>query len=101
MQRAKIRETGLEGLVRAAIVSEEVGAAKPDRRIFERALGEIGATAASTLFVGDNPDADILGAKPLGMSTAWVHCGRAWPYDDQLPDHIIGHVSEVRRTVLG
>ena len=101
MQRSKINESGLDGLVRAVTVSDEVGVDKPDRRIFERALADIQAVPAATLFVGDNPDADILGAKSLGLSTAWIRLGREWPYPDRPPDYVVSHVSEVREIVLG
>jgi FMN phosphatase YigB (HAD superfamily) len=53
------------------------------------------------MFVGDDPDADILGAAVLGMRTAWVHRGRDWPYDVRHPDYVISRVSEVRGLVLG
>ena len=101
MQRSKINESGLDGLVQAILVSEEVGVAKPDRQIFERALTDIRAVATATLFVGDNPDADILGAKTVGLSTAWVRLGREWPYPDRPPDYVVSNVSEVREIVLG
>ena len=100
-QRAKIRETGLEALVRVVIVSEEVGLKKPDRRIFELALKQIDASPSETIFVGDDTDADILGAKEAGMRTAWVHRGRSWPYEDRRPDYVLGDVTEARDIVLG
>ena len=101
MQRSKINESGLYGLVQAVTVSGEVGVVKPNRGIFERALADIQAVPTAALFVGDNPDADILGAKSLGLSAAWVSLGREWPYPDRLPDHVVSHVSEVREIVLG
>ena len=101
MQRSKINESGLDGLVQAVTVSEEVGVAKPDRGIFERALADIQAVPTATLFVGDNPDADIRGSKSLGLSTAWIRLGREWPYLGLPPDYIVSHVSEVREIVLG
>ena len=101
MQWTKVRTSGLDALTRTVIVSEDVGVAKPDRGIFEVALSGIGASAETTLFVGDNPDADILGAAALGMLTAWIRLGREWPYEDQRPDYILDHVAEVRGIVLG
>ncbi|MCB0115586.1 MAG: HAD family hydrolase [Caldilineaceae bacterium] len=44
---------------------------KPDPEIFHRALGRIGASPKSTVFVGDNPDADIRGAQNVGMRGVW------------------------------
>ena len=101
LQTSKVRESGLNLLVQSVVISEDVGVAKPDRRIFEQALARIDARPSTTLFVGDTPDADILGAKSLGITTAWVHRGRQWPFHDQRPDYIVGHVSEARQIVLG
>ena len=77
------------------MVSEEVGAAKPAPEIFRHALEAIAADPAGTLFVGDNPDADIVGAKRLGMPAAWVHLGRDWELDEPRPDYVIGSVWEL------
>ena len=100
MQNSKIDSSGLRGLVDAVVISEEAGVAKPHPRIFERAMAEIGAAAEETLFVGDNPDADILGARGVGIRSAWLHLGREWEYDDQYPDYILDDVSEVRPLVF-
>ena len=40
------------------------------------------------MFVGDNPGADIDGAKRFGMKTVWVRPGRQFPDDLQPPDHV-------------
>ena len=45
----------------------DAGYLKPDRRIFTGALERLGTTAAETIFIGDNPDADIAGALSVGM----------------------------------
>ena len=99
-QRGKVISTGLDDLVDAVVISGDLNIHKPDRRIFERALAMIDADPSTTLFVGDNPDADILGAKGLGMQTAWIHMAREWPHVGNRPDHVIGHVSEVGEIVL-
>lgn len=100
-QWAKVRHSGLEGLVDAVIVSGDLGINKPDRRIFEWALQQIKGRAESTLFVGDNPVADILGASGIGMISAWIRLGREWPFDDRRPDYTLDHVSEAREIVFG
>ena len=101
MQWAKVRSTGLVGLVDAIVVSGDLGVHKPDPRIFECALGKIDARAEGTLFVGDNPVADILGASAVGMTSAWIRLGREWPLADRTPDYAIDHVSEARAIVFG
>ena len=96
-QLGKCRAAGLEQVAPFIIVSGEVGYAKPDQRIFRDALTAVGLeNTAKVLFVGDNPVADIDGAKRFGMMTAWIRRGRSYPSDLQPPDYTIDHVLEVR-----
>jgi FMN phosphatase YigB (HAD superfamily) len=49
------------------ISAADVGFLKPHEAIFKRALEAVGATPEETVFVGDNPVADIAGAQSMGM----------------------------------
>ena len=99
-QHGKCRVAGLDRLAAFIIVSEEAGYRKPDPRIFRDALKATGlASPARVMFIGDNPAADIDGAKRFGMKAAWVRRGRQYPDDLQPPDHVIDHVTEVRNIV--
>ncbi len=99
-QHGKCRAAGLDKLAAFIIVSEEAGYRKPDPRIFRDALEATGLpTPEQVIFVGDNPLADIDGAKRFGMKAAWVRRGRQYPDDLQPPDHVIDHVTEVRNIV--
>lgn len=49
------------------IVSSEVGASKPHRRIFERAVSATGLPAGQCLHVGDEEEADGAGAQAAGL----------------------------------
>ena len=95
-QHAKCREAGLDTLAPFIIVSEEAGYRKPDPRIFRDALEATGLTAPEEImFVGDNPEADIDGAKRFGMKAAWLRRGRQYPADLHPPDYTIDHVTEI------
>jgi HAD superfamily hydrolase (TIGR01509 family) len=48
--------------------SRHCGFEKPDRRIFECALAELGATPEESLYVGDIYSIDFIGAQSAGMS---------------------------------
>ena len=99
-QHGKCRKAGLDKLAPFIIVSEEAGYRKPDPRIFRDALEATGlANPGQVMFVGDNPEADIDGARRFGMKTAWVRRGRPYPPDLQPPDHTIDHVTEVRNVL--
>ena len=100
-QRPKIASSGFGDIMPFAIVSAEVGYEKPDPRIYQDGLKQLGGvTAGSTLFVGDNPETDIGGAQSAGMPTAWVRRGREWPAGSQPPDYQIDHVDELRAVLM-
>ena len=48
-------------------VSSEVGADKPSSKIFSAALARTGIRASEALHVGDEPEADWLGAERAGL----------------------------------
>ena len=98
-QWGKLRNTGVAALVEACVVSGEFGARKPDPAIFRHALDLIGAESESTLFVGDNIEADIIGASRMNMRTAWMSLGRTWGAKRPHPDYVVNQVWEVERLV--
>jgi FMN phosphatase YigB (HAD superfamily) len=61
------RRFGLADAIDAVASSHSVGWQKPHRAIFERALELTGVSAGDAVMVGDRMDADILGAKRLGL----------------------------------
>jgi putative hydrolase of the HAD superfamily len=69
LQRAKINQHNLADYVDFILVSEEAGYHKPDKRVFLKALELAGqASPNQTLYVGDNPLADIKGAQAAGIT---------------------------------
>lgn len=78
-QRAKLERTGLAALLDAVVISEEVGASKPDPAIFAAALAQA-PSAPDTWMIGDHPEADIRGGAAAGLRTGWVSRGRPWPH---------------------
>ena len=65
-------EYGLTPLLEAIIDSTVFGIAKPDARIFEAALSELGVAPAHAVYVGDSYSADMVGGKNAGMWTVWL-----------------------------
>ncbi len=66
--------SGLMGLVNSATFSFEVGAAKPDPKIYEAAAAELDVDVAACTFVGDGEDDELSGASESGMAAvraAW------------------------------
>lgn len=62
---------GLAGRLDAVLGADAVGAYKPDRRVYDYALGEIGAAPGATCLVAAH-GWDVLGARRAGMRTGWV-----------------------------
>jgi len=78
VQSRKIEASGLEELVDAVCISEEVGVAKPDPLIFETASRRAGVALPGAWMLGDNLDADIAGAQRVGARTVWVKRDYDW-----------------------
>ena len=68
----RLVETGLAPLVDGAVASAELGAAKPERAIFERALELAGVPAERAWHVGDSVREDVEGARAAGIRAVLV-----------------------------
>ena len=75
VQYRKLRATNLEHYFSHVVLSEAAGALKPDKRIFEYALGLNSATAAETIMIGDSYEADIIGARNAGIDQIFLNLG--------------------------
>ena len=64
--------TGILEQVDGVVTSAEVGAAKPDARVFERALTVAGVEAGEALHAGDKVDNDVEGARAAGVRAVLV-----------------------------
>lgn len=56
----------------AIVVSSDHGYRKPDPRLFKRALEKLGTPAASAVYIGDNLERDVCGAKNAGMGAILI-----------------------------
>ena len=65
-QRAKIARFGLDRWALHVILSEDVGAMKPSRVIFDAAANAAGGGVRRRLYVGDSFATDVVGAKAAG-----------------------------------
>jgi len=70
-QSRKLRTLELEQYFDDVVISDAVGIAKPDARIFRLALDRLGASAGDSMYVGDHPQIDIAGARAAGLAAAW------------------------------
>lgn len=61
-QEVKIKSTGIDAYIDFMVTSESTGWAKPDVRIFEKALELANAEPSAALYIGDTYRSDIVGA---------------------------------------
>ena len=95
----RLENWGLRQYFEVIAASADIGYAKPDKGIFERAFKLAGCTAQESVMVGDRLDNDVIPAKSFGMKTVWVKNGLAKYQDADLgkgvADHQISSLSEL------
>jgi HAD superfamily hydrolase (TIGR01509 family) len=79
----RIALLGLEAFFDHTLISDAVGMAKPDPRIFHHALALAGCAPHEAAMVGDNPVNDIAGAQAAGMDAFWFN-----PHSRPLPSDV-------------
>lgn len=70
-QYNKIEKCGLKPVIDGMAVSAEVGARKPDARMYEAICQRLDVKPEECVFVGDSFSGDILGAYRYGMIPLW------------------------------
>lgn len=104
-QLGKIRNTGLDTLVDAWCISDEVGIRKPDSEIFRLAAGRCGVIPGQGgWMVGDNLVLDIAGGHAAGLRTIWLQPKRrteSWSFVGPAPDFTVDSVAEGVEVLLG
>jgi FMN phosphatase YigB (HAD superfamily) len=87
----------LDYFSKCRLSAADVGYLKPHPTIFERALACIGTEPAETVFVGDNPVADIAGAQGAGLQAVLRLRQPSSPMLSGLivPDHAIHSMHEL------
>ncbi|MDP2059152.1 MAG: HAD-IA family hydrolase [Flavobacteriaceae bacterium] len=73
IQSKKIKGSGIENYFTHIITSEAAGVKKPNPKIFEYAVTAAGSKPNQSMMVGDNLEADILGALDFGMQAVFFN----------------------------
>ncbi|MGJ1266744.1 YjjG family noncanonical pyrimidine nucleotidase [Sphingobacterium spiritivorum] len=90
----KLGKSDLEQYFQHIFISELVGVNKPDPLIFHHAMQTAGTSATHAVMIGDNLDADVRGARNVGMDAIYFN-----PNQTQLPkdvSHSITDLSELK-----
>ncbi|HRP31646.1 MAG TPA: YjjG family noncanonical pyrimidine nucleotidase [Agriterribacter sp.] len=72
-QHSKLRHSGLTGFFEKIITSEGSNSLKPQKQIFEYALQKTGAETKESIMLGDDIEADIIGAKNAGIDQVFIN----------------------------
>lgn len=84
--RIMLAEFGIAPYLDACIFSDDHELAKPNHRLFQAALDQIGVEASTAAFVGDSPHNDIYGARQAGMLAVQIGHREAPPSTGYTPN---------------
>jgi len=85
----------------ATLLSCHVGMAKPDPKIYETCLRQLGVSSVEAVYVGDGGSSELAGARDVGMTTVMITgvIRDLWPEKIEErkadADHVIEHLSEL------
>ena len=91
VQNRKLFSSGIQHYFDTITDSEEAGVKKPNPVIFKQAIQKSGAKLSHSLMIGDNYEADILGAESIGLKTICFNY-----HKETLPSNAI-QVSELKQ----
>ncbi|PEA53319.1 L-2-haloalkanoic acid dehalogenase [Bacillus pseudomycoides] len=92
-QLLNIRALGIEEYMDTIIVSEQEEMKKPQAEIFLRALERLGVKPEESIYIGDHPENDVIGARNVRMHAIWkkdTFLGQ--PFTDE---HVIEDLQEL------
>jgi putative hydrolase of the HAD superfamily len=79
---ADLVRIGIADFFAVTLNARDIGAAKPDRRCFERLVTDLRVEPHEVIYVGDDPLLDVEAARAAGLSTAWMNRTRQiWPVE--------------------
>lgn len=93
IQWSKLNNANISRFFTTVITSELANSLKPKKEIFDFAINKCGASCCESMMLGDNLDADIMGAMNAGLDTVFVNHIRE--ETTLKPTHIIYHLKEL------
>jgi putative hydrolase of the HAD superfamily len=100
IQNGRLRVSGLDRYFETVVTSEACGVAKPDPRILEIALHQLGIGPREAVYVGDDPAVDHAAARGAGVPFVWVDRGRPLARGLRAPRRRVTHLGEVGDLLL-
>ncbi|HEX7011453.1 MAG TPA: HAD family hydrolase [Steroidobacteraceae bacterium] len=77
---ADLHVIGIAHYFERSVAARQVGALKPDPVLFHKAIEGTGLKPEEVVYVGDDPELDVEGARRAGMQAIWMNRERVeWP----------------------
>ena len=93
---ADLKRIGLAHLFERSVAAREVGALKPHASVFLKVIESTGLEPHEVLFVGDDPELDVDGARRVGMHGVWINRTEAvWPSRLAPPPYAVRSLHEL------
>jgi len=96
LQKPRVVNSKIAKFVSFVLVSEEVGAHKPNPLIFNTLLKTICLNPNDVIMVGDSLKNDIQGAKNAGIKSVWYNPEQIENETDILPDYEINNLLQLK-----
>jgi FMN hydrolase / 5-amino-6-(5-phospho-D-ribitylamino)uracil phosphatase len=92
---------GLGDYFEVNLAARDAGMMKPDPRIFDLLLARAGVAAHEAVHVGDDPEADVEGARAAGVVPVWLNRDDSrWPRASEAPTLTIAGLDELPAAIL-
>ena len=102
LQESRLNNTQTKKFFEMVVVSEQIGVAKPDRKVFDYAFSLMdNLDKTKILMVGDTLASDILGGYNAGIDTCWFNHAKQTNETEIHPTYEITHIRELIDIVNG
>jgi len=91
----RICSVNLHHIFDAVVTFDDTGEHKPSPKPFKKIVSLLNINAANALMIGDWPERDIIGAKELGMKTAFARYGDLFDTQASGADYDIDNIQEI------
>jgi 2-haloalkanoic acid dehalogenase type II len=93
---ADLARIGIAHFFERTIAARQVGALKPDPAIFRKVIEGTDLQAHEVVYVGDDPELDVEGARGAGMEAIWIDReGSKWPPQIAPATHTVRSLTEL------
>jgi putative hydrolase of the HAD superfamily len=96
----ELRAAGLADYFAPIVISGDYGYRKPDCRLFQAALKELGVSPEHAIYIGNDRFRDVFGARQAGMKTI-LFCpnGNTGPSAENEPDYLLYRYADLPRAI--